>query len=175
MNGLDWVLAAIVLLLGLRCLFRGFVAEILSVAAYAVGLLAAVLLYRRAGAFVREELGVETLPEVLGFAAVFLLAFLVVKLLERALNEALESSRLEAADRILGLVLGLGEGLLAATLILIVLQAQPLFDLGKLLGGSIFAKAILPIVGPEVSKALGPAALELPKLPKVELPALKKP
>lgn len=175
MNSLDWILAAIVLLLAIRCLVRGFVAEILSVAAYVVGLLAAILLYKTAGAFVKDSLGVTTLPEAIGFVGVFAIGFILVKILERVLHEALESAQLQSADRALGFVLGLGEGLIAATLILILLSAQPLFDVKKLLDGSVFARNILPVVGPEVSKALAPALKDAPKLPKIDLPKIKKP
>jgi membrane protein required for colicin V production len=108
---------------------------------------------------------------VIAFAAIFLIAFLLVKILERLLHEGLEAARLDRLDRVLGLVLGAVEGLLAASIILIVLQIQPLFDVKALLAGSVFAKTILPIVGPEVTKALTPALKSVGPI----LPALKKP
>ncbi len=177
MNTLDWILAGVLALLAIRCLVRGFVAEVLSVAAYVVGLLAALLLYKPAGALIKDKFGVATASEVIGFVAVFVMAFLVVKLLERMLRQSLEAAHLETADRILGFLLGAAEGLIAISLILIVISIQPLFDAKKLLDGSFFARSILPVVGPEVSKALGGAAQSLPKveLPKVELPKVKKP
>lgn len=176
MNVLDWILAAIVALLAVRCFIRGFVAEVLSVAAFIGGLLAALLLYRPAGALVRERFGVTTAPEVLAFVGVFLIAFVLVKILEHLVREGLEAANLERADRVLGLVLGAAEGLIVASIVLIIISIQPLFDAKKLLDGSVFARNILPIVGPEVTKALGPALSDPKKLPKIpELPKVKKP
>lgn len=173
MNALDWILAAIIALLAVRCFIRGFVAEVLSVAAFAGGLLAALLLYRPAGAFVKERLGVTAAPEVLGFVGVFIIAFALVKIIEHLVREGLEAANLERADRILGLVLGAAEGLIVASLILIIISVQPLFDAKKFLEQSLFARNILPIIGPEVTKALGPALSDPKKLPAI--PGIKKP
>ena len=71
MNVLDWIFVALIFLLGARCMARGFIAEVLSVASVALGLLAALLLYKGAAALLRDKLGVTTLPEVLAFAAIF--------------------------------------------------------------------------------------------------------
>ena len=176
MNALDWILAAIVALLAVRCFIRGFVAEVLSVAAVVGGLLAALLLYRPAAVLVRDRLGVKTGPEVLAFVGVFVVAFLLVKIVEHLVREGLEAASLDRLDKVLGLVLGAAEGLIVASIILIVIQVQPLFDAKKLLDGSVFARGILPIVGPQVSKALGPALTDPKNMPKLpELPKIKKP
>jgi membrane protein required for colicin V production len=157
MNVLDWIFVALIFLLGARCMARGFVAEILSVASVALGLLAALLLYKGAAALLRDKLGVTTLPEVLAFAAIFLIVFLVVRLIDRLVSEGLEASQLGGLDRVLGLVLGLFEGILATAVILVALSLlQPILksavDLSKLIDGSAFGRVILPIVGPEVAK-----------------------
>jgi membrane protein required for colicin V production len=176
MNALDWIFLAIIGLLGIRCLVRGLVEELLSVAAFVVGLLSALLLYKPGGAFLKERFGLATLPEAIAFAAIFLIGFLLVKLLEKLIREGLEAAHLDKLDRILGLVLGLAEGIIVVSLILIVMSVQPLFDVKKLLEGSAFARFILPIVGPEVAKATQGISLPQPKL-KVEIqpPAIKKP
>ncbi len=162
MNALDWILLAIILLLGVRCLVRGFVQELLSVAAYAIGLGLAVLLYRQGGGFLAGRFKDLPLPEVIAFAAIFLIGFLLVRLLGKLLKDGLEAANLASVDRGLGLALGLVEGLVAVSLILLILKIQPLFDVSKLLGDSFFAKAILPVIEPGVAKALGPAAQGLP-------------
>jgi len=176
-NTLDWILLAIVLLLAIRCLFRGFVAELLSTASYIVGFVAALLLYKPAGKLIMDKLGLAKGYEIAGFVAVFVLAFILVKILERMLKQSLESAHLAAADKLLGFALGAAEGLIAISLILLVIQVQPLFDAQKLLDGSFFAKMILPIVGPKLSQALGGPPTGMPKveIPKVELPKVELP
>ena len=184
MNTLDWIFVVILALLGIRCMVRGFITELLSTAAIVVGILAALLLYKGAGQLlVGWGLGAGTapLPDILGFAAVFLAAFLVITLIARALREGLEAAELGSVDRALGLVLGLAEGLIVVSLVLVAMSLlEPAFKsvtgYAKLLGDSFFARLILPIVGPEVAKVAQGIKLDAPELKlQLKAPAVKKP
>jgi membrane protein required for colicin V production len=173
MNTMDWIFVGLVVILAIRCFVRGFVEEILSVASVVGGIFAALLLYRPAGALLKDKLGVSLVPEVLGFLIVFLLAFLVVKLIERLVTEGLEASKLERADRVAGLFLGMVEGLLLVSVVLVIMSILPFAGLKKNLEGSAFAKTILPIIGPEVTKALNPAMKTLSPAMQTVAPASK--
>jgi membrane protein required for colicin V production len=164
MSPLDWIFVAIMLLLAVRCLMRGFVAELLSVASYAIGLGLALILYKQGGALLATSYPKLPLPQVVAFIALFLVAFLLTRILAKALSEGLEASHLEALDKVLGFVLGAIEGLVAVSLILLLLQAmRPLIDTTKLLSASVFAKTILPVIGPELAKVFAPAVNAVPK------------
>ncbi len=174
MNALDWVCLAIVLILALRCLVRGFVAEILSVASWIVGAAVALLLYRQAGAFLHGRFANLPLPEAVAFAAIFVLAFLLTRLLGHMLREGLEAANLATLDKVLGFFLGLFEGLVSVSLILLVMQALGDFlGIAKILEGSFFARTILPVIGPEVAKAISPAGQNGGKLPTLKVPEVK--
>jgi membrane protein required for colicin V production len=165
MTPLDWVFLAMVVLLAARCFMRGFVEEILSVAAFGGGLVAALLLYRAGGELVRTRLKVEAFPEILAFLAIFLLVFLVVKLIERMLSEGIEATSLEGTDRVLGLFLGAVEGLILVSLILVAMVLlRPVVDFSHILAKSFFAKTLLPIVGPEVAKATQGLNVQAPQI-----------
>lgn len=182
MNALDWVFVIVLALLGIRCMMRGFIAEVLSVAAVLVGLVASLFLYKTVGQlYVAWGLKPATgfLPPFLGFASVFLLAFLVVKIIERLLREGIEAAELGGVDRAVGLVLGLAEGLLVVSIILVVMSLlepslKSIGGYSKFLGGSFFARTILPIIGPEVAKATQGIRLDAPQL-QLKPPAVKKP
>jgi membrane protein required for colicin V production len=181
MNALDWVFVIVLVLLGLRCMIKGFIAEVLSVAAVLAGLLAGLFLYKAAGQlFVTWGLKAAPalLPAILGFAAVFLLAFLVVKIIERLLKEGIEAAELGGVDRAIGLVLGLAEGLLVISIVLVAMSLlEPglkLAGFSNLLRGSFFARLILPILGPEVAKVTQGIKVE-PQQLQLKPPALKKP
>jgi membrane protein required for colicin V production len=184
MNTLDWIFIVVLVLLGIRCMVKGFVAEVLSVAALLVGLLAALVFYKTAAElFVSWGLAAHpaSLPGVLGFAAVFLVGYIVMKLVERLITEGIEAAELGSVDRALGLVLGLAEGLLLISLALVVMSVlEPAFKTipgyAKLLEGSAFARFILPIVGPEVAKATQGIKPDAPELRlQLKAPAVKKP
>jgi membrane protein required for colicin V production len=174
LNALDWIFVVMIALLAIRCAFKGLVAEVLSVAGVLAGLLAGLFLYKTgAGLFISWGLKPkpEIFPDILGFAAAFLLAFLIVKLVERLLEEGIQAAELGGVDRALGFVLGLAEGLLLVALLLVVLNlAQPALSsipgYAKLLQGSLFARLILPVVGPELSKATGGLKIGLPSAAK---------
>ena len=172
MNSLDWVLLALLLLAGFRGLMRGMVLELSSVAAPAAGVAAAVFLYKWGAGVLRSQFHLQFAPEVVAALSLFILAFLVVKIVATVVREGLEAAKFEKLDRGLGFVLGLVEGAVIVALVLIVIQLQPLFDAKKLLAESSFAKALLPIVGPEVAKAFGSLAQPLPG---AQLHAVPKP
>lgn len=154
MNALDWILLALLALAAIRGYARGIVQELFSVAAPVAGLAAALFLYKWGAELLSTRFGLTVLPEVVAFAALFLIAFLLVKILAKVLREGLEAAELDKLDKVLGFVLGLAEGLVIIAVVLIIIQVQPIFDASALLADSIFAKTILPIVGPSVSKAL---------------------
>jgi uncharacterized membrane protein required for colicin V production len=62
-----------------------------------------------------ERLGIGGLPPtllyILAFIVCFILGFLVMKLIAKLLHEGLEAAKLDVLDKILGLILGIGEGL----------------------------------------------------------------
>lgn len=178
MNVLDWVFAGVIALLAVRCFVRGFVSEVLSVAAYAVGLMAALLFYNPAAALLAEKAGLGAMAPairyIIAFAACFIAGFLAMKLIERLVRGGLEAANLEMLDRILGLALGVAEGLAVVAFMLVVLDVQAFFDVRELLEKSWFARTILPLVGPAVDKAIGPTVIDLGAIvPGAKTPALK--
>lgn len=184
MNALDWVFIVILALLGVRCMIKGFIAEVLSVAAVLIGLLAGLFLYKGASQVLVGwglKATPEILPAILGFAAVFILAFLVVKLIERLLKEGIEAAELGGVDRALGLVLGLAEGIVLVSLALVAMSLlepalKSIAGYHKLLADSFFARLILPVIGPEVAKATQGIKLDAPELKlQLKAPAVKKP
>jgi membrane protein required for colicin V production len=154
MNALDWILLAFLALAGVRGLSRGFVKELFSVAAPLAGLAAGLFLYKWGAEVLRLRFHLEFIPEVIAFLALFLIAFVLVKIIATLIKDGLEAAQLDRVDRGLGLVLGLLEGIVVVAMILVLLQIQPFFDAKALLSTSVFGKTLLPIVGPEVAKAL---------------------
>jgi membrane protein required for colicin V production len=136
------------LVLVTRSTLRGFVTEFMSLMAVVCGLAAAILLFRAGGAFLREKFMNETkyLPEIIAFAGLFFILFAFVKIIEYMLAEIVERVRLHGVDRFLGFILGIAEGIVVVSLILLLLTFQPLFDEEPLLRGSVFSEFLLPII-----------------------------
>ena len=145
---IDFVFIGVVVIFVLRCALRGFVSEVMSLAAVAAGLLSAFFFFRAAGALIRERFmpGISTVPEVLAFVLLFMLAFALARILESILTGIINGFNLDRLDRFLGAVFGLVEGLAVVCIILFVISVQPLFDPDAVLGDSLFAELLLPFI-----------------------------
>jgi membrane protein required for colicin V production len=132
-----------------RCTLRGFVEEVMSMAAMVLGLGSAFFFHKRGAAFLIEKYlpNMKVLPEILAFVAIFLIVFLAVKLLEFILKDIVERVHLSGVDRFLGALFGFIVGVVLVSLVLFVLSIQPLFDAGPLLAKSYFAQALAPYIG----------------------------
>ncbi len=153
MNTLDYVLFGIIGLAALRCWFRGIIGEVLTMAAVVGGLLAGIFFYRPVGTWISRLYPLGGFEIVAGFVAAFAIVFIVVKIIERSLRSVLEKLNLDVLDKIFGLVFGALEGLIIATIILMILQYQPLVDVESLLAGSFMARALIPLVAEQLPAA----------------------
>ena len=138
-------------LLGLLCLrgfLRGFSGEFFSIASLALGITGAVCFLRPGAAFLRARYfgNLALLPEIAAFFSIFLVVFIAGKILERIVKDIIERLKLDKLDRALGLLFGLAEAFALIALVILVIAVQPLFDAGPLLGESLFARLILPLV-----------------------------
>jgi len=143
---IDIVFVLLALILAVRGAFRGFVAEIGSMAALILGFGDAILFYKPTSALIGRRIGQSMWNPLIAFLVLFLLLYLVVKLLERLLQSIVDRLNLERLDRVLGLFLGMGEALLLISVILFVLNWQPFFDPSGLLSESFFARFLFPLL-----------------------------
>ncbi|MCL2190588.1 MAG: CvpA family protein [Treponema sp.] len=145
---IDFVFAGVIVLFVLRCAVRGFVSEIMSLAALVFGVLSAVFFFRTVGDFLRERFmpGVQTIPEAIAFVALFLLVFVLARVVESMLGGVIRGFGLDGLDRFLGVVLGFAEGIVVVCLLLLLASVQPFFDPDAVLGDSFFANLLLPFI-----------------------------
>ena len=145
---IDIIFIALIIIFTVRCAIKGFISEIMSMASIVLGLLAALYFYKNGGEFVRIKFmpDMKVIPEIIAFAALFLIVFITIKILEIMLKEIIEGIRLGGVDRFLGIFFGAAEGIVVISLVLFLLRIQPLFDPGSLLANSFFAKLLLPLI-----------------------------
>jgi len=154
---IDFVFLGLLGLFMIRCYIKGFISEILSMAAVILGLLASLFFYKNGALFIRTKYmhDLKVVPEIIAFVSLFVIVFLVIKLFEVLLNGVIEGVSLKGADHFLGIFFGFIEGLAVICLILFVLKIQPLFDPSAILSDSFFAKLLLPLI---IGKTTGSAA-----------------
>jgi membrane protein required for colicin V production len=148
-SALDIVFAILIFLFSIRCFFRGFITELMSVASLVLGLLAAFLFHKPASVFVMEKWLPKSaiLADIIATAALFLIVFIAIKILEHVIQDIISAVDLGGIDRFIGLIFGFAEGVLLVTLIVWLISIQPLFDPQPLLESSVIAQILLPLAG----------------------------
>ncbi len=141
---IDIVFGVIIGGASLRGALKGFVTETLSVAAIVCGVGAAVVLHKLAAGYLDGIWGASRWNQLVAFLAVFVAVYVVAKILEGTLHRLFETLRLQNLDRVLGLILGVVEGVVAVGLVLFLLLWQPFFDAGGLLQASTITRLLMP-------------------------------
>lgn len=155
-SALDWVFSAVIFLLAVRCMMRGLVRELSTIAAGIVGLGAGLMFGKTAARFLVSVIPLGRAASVAGFVVAFLAGFLLVLILGLMLRQGLEAARLTKLDNLLGLAGGLTEGFAVVSFVLVLLTLQPYFDPTQTLNHSWMAGKILPVISPFVNKTIVP-------------------
>jgi membrane protein required for colicin V production len=118
MNLLDLILAVLFAWFAISGIVRGLVRQLFSIG----GLVAGHLLGIRYYAFAHEKLGLSfQYSEVVGYAVVFLAAYLAIRLAGGLIEDRVRKSKLSGTDRLAGLAAGLVKGALFSILIVFLL------------------------------------------------------
>ncbi|TVR87545.1 MAG: CvpA family protein [Spirochaetaceae bacterium] len=142
----DIVFLIMVVFTTIRAGIRGFVKEIMSVAALFLGIGGAVLFSGVLAEHVEQNFGESVWTQVIAFLALFLVIYIVVKVFENALNRLIERIHLDSLDHAAGFFLGVAEGLLLVFVLLLLIQVQPIVRPELLIAESVFAHALLPLL-----------------------------
>jgi len=119
---LDLILLLVMFVSGLLAMIRGFMREILSIAAWGIAALTTLYSYSRVLPTVKQYFSSDTVATAATVVGIFLLTLLIVSILTVRISDLILDSRVGALDRTLGFLFGLGRGLL------IVVVAYLFFD-----------------------------------------------
>jgi membrane protein required for colicin V production len=112
---LNWVDTLVLLIVAISALIafaRGFMAEVLGIAAWVGAFFIANAVAPELRPMMREWLGGPDLADPAAYAAVFLVGLVLLSIITGMIGSAVRNSMLGGVDRTLGLVFGLARGLL---------------------------------------------------------------
>lgn len=109
---LDLILLVVMLVSALLAMIRGFMREILSIAAWAAAALATVYLYSRLLPFAKQYFNNDIVAAAAVIGGVFLGTLLIVSIITVRVSDMILDSRIGALDRTLGFLFGLARGLI---------------------------------------------------------------
>jgi len=108
---LDVLLLVVMLISGLLAMIRGFMREVLSIAAWGIAALVTLWAFSRVTPLVQSYVSSETLAKAIAIASVFLITLLIVSIITVRISDMVLDSKVGALDRTLGFLFGLGRGL----------------------------------------------------------------
>ena len=169
---IDMIFVILLILMIVHGYVKGFIEELFSWAALVFAVWVAVLLHPAGAELIRSKAmqNVRYVPEILAFAAVFVVVVLFCKMLEKILKDVIMGAKLGGANKVLGAVFGLVEGLALITLVVFVLTIQPLFNPTAILSDSIFAQIVLSIIKIPLDRGRDILNTALELLPGLRLP-----
>jgi len=109
---LDLVLLGVMLISGLLAMVRGFMREILSIAAWGAAAVVTVYAFGKLKPTALAYFNNDTVASVVVVAGVFIGTLIVVSIITVRISDMILDSRIGALDRTLGFIFGLARGLL---------------------------------------------------------------
>lgn len=122
-NWVDWVLAIIILLSTVLAIKKGFVRELISLAAVVLGLVLAAVEYWRAAAWFEDLAKSHQVALAFGFLTVFILVLVAGAIASAIARFLVKTAGVEWFDRFMGGVFGLLRGVIIDSILLMVLVA----------------------------------------------------
>jgi membrane protein required for colicin V production len=120
MNWVDITIIGIILISTVISLFRGFVREILSLAAWIVAFWAAATFVESAAALLEDYVSIPTARMVLAFIGVLIVALLACGLINHLIGRLIQKTGLSATDRMLGGLFGVLRGVALVAIAVLV-------------------------------------------------------
>jgi membrane protein required for colicin V production len=109
---LDLVLLAVMLISGLLAMVRGFMREILSIAAWGAAAVVTLFAFQKLLPSAKVYIANDTVATIAVIAGVFIGTLIVVSIITVRISDMILDSRIGALDRTLGFLFGLARGLL---------------------------------------------------------------
>src|SRR5690348_15311818 len=109
---LDIVLLSVMLISGILAMIRGFMREVLSIAAWGAAAVATLLLYNKLLPIAKANISSDIVATGVVVGGVFLITLLIVSVITVRISDLVLDSRIGALDRTLGFLFGLGRGLI---------------------------------------------------------------
>jgi len=143
MNGLDWLMAAVIVLSVALAAAQGFLFEVFSLAGVVVGYLLAAWEYPRVAAWFAPLVKAQWIADIAGFLTIFIAVILLAGIAGRLARWSAHEAGLRWFDRVLGGAFGLVRGVLVVVVLAMALAS---FAPGSSwLAGSSFGPYLLAV------------------------------
>ena len=126
---MSWPDIAILLVIGISAiisLFRGFVREVLSLAAWVVALWVAYKFSANFAPVFESFISIPSARQIAAFVALLVATLLAVGIINFLISKIIEGTGLTGTDRALGMIFGILRGIVLVTILVMLAGATPL-------------------------------------------------
>lgn len=128
-NELIWVDYAILGIVGLSILisvWRGFMREVLSLAAWIVAFLVSFIFAEQAATYLSDYISVPSVRMIIAFGSLFLVTLFVGGVINILVAQMIQSTGLSGTDRIVGVIFGVMRGVAIVAVLMLLAGLTPL-------------------------------------------------
>lgn len=141
---IDLVFIILIAFLAVVGIVKGFSDMLFNWAAPIISFVAAVIYFKGLSVYFSPFIRNAFLARAVSFLIIFVLVFIVIKILQLIVGRLFESPVLSQLNRILGGVLGAAEGFLLVGFVIFVMVNQKWFDCSNIASGSFFFEHFAP-------------------------------
>lgn len=123
MTGFDVAVGAILLISALVGFVRGATREVVTVVAFVAAVVVSIFALRFSAPVARHFIHTVWLAHVAALIAVFVIAYVIVRLIGGRLTRGVRQTSLSGLDRLLGFAIGLARGVVAVGLVVLLIRA----------------------------------------------------
>ena len=143
---IDIVFLIIIFAFALVTMIHGFIKEIFGKLAVIAGIVAGFYFCALLAPYLQKLIPIPVVDVVLSFILIFIAVFLFVKILQIIVSSIFSGEIMKSLDRVLGFAFGALEGLMIVSCAIILIRAQPYFQLDSILEGSFIASILNPLL-----------------------------
>lgn len=137
LNTVDYIIIVLLILGGIRGAMKGFIEELAQKFGLLFGLVASLMFTQALSPFVQDKLSTPFWVSTgISYVAIFLVGYLVIKIIGSILQAIFKSSNIDFVDNLLGFFLGVFELVLLVGLICSLLQSQSLINVHQYISDS---------------------------------------
>lgn len=135
---IDVIFIIVILALAIHGAINGFVSEFFGKAAVILGIMLSVFFYKKLVPYINTYVDSLFLCNVFSFLIIFVVVYLLVKIIEHFVGAFFENEIMGGLDHTIGFFLGVVEGILVISVLIILLNAQPWFNVAEAFKDSVF-------------------------------------
>ncbi|MCR4940005.1 MAG: CvpA family protein [Treponemataceae bacterium] len=152
---IDIVFLVILIFTIINAAVKGFVHEFFSKAAFFLGIFLAAVFYPKLDIYMRRGVKIEILSQILSFIVIFIAVYIIMRLIQVIVKKAFSGEIMSGLDHSLGVFVGIAEGIVIVSVVLVILYMQPWFDVSDVLEKSFFHKYLKGILSAPMNEIRG--------------------